>query len=405
MKSNVMIRDSIHGDIEISENVAIELISTMEFRRLRRIQQFGGCMVPFPSGNHTRFSHSIGVYHIIDKIFKSESFNFISPKDKLLVKLAGLLHDIGHGPFSHSFECISKISHEEYGQKILESESTNINKILKKHKIPIDQLTSLILGKHPNMIFSQLVSSQLDADRLDYLVRDSKSAGVKYSIIDIDWIIHNMVIENKRIIYDEKAKYAIENYLVSRYHMYKQIYTHYKSGAFDAMLYSLINRMRFLYNSKKYIFHSENIFFLKYFIPIIKDEIIPIDLYCEIDDYSMHTYIKLLMKESDTILSDLASRFTNYKLFKLLPSQTHLEDMKKELLIAGYDPNYYLIKDHKRKIAYYDFEKICQNKSHEIIWIKTKEHGIKKFINLSEIIDKEKIKKPINIVNYYAIEL
>ncbi len=401
MISHYVIRDSVHGDIRIKENIVIEIINTFEFQRLRRIKQFGGCVYPFPSGNHTRFSHSIGVYYVISNILQQDGFDKISKEDQLLVKLAGLLHDIGHGPFSHSFEAISPILHEEYGSKILLNSSTSVNKILQKYKINIKTLTDLIEGKSKNTVLSHLVSSQLDADRLDYLLRDSQSAGVSYSAIDTQWIIRHMVNKNGKIYFHEKARYAIENYLVSRYHMYKQIYTHEKSVAFDAMLTVIIKRIRFLYYND-YRFNVENLFIIKHIKNIIENKIMNIIEYCKLDDYVFHTYLTLLIKEKDEILSDLCKRFVEGNFFKRIKTHKLLK-IQSELKKMNYNPKFYFLKKDLKKISYYDFEKIKEKKDHEILWLISDLGGISKFINSSDLIGISKIKKPQEETYYFTL--
>ncbi len=279
-----------------------------------------------------------------------------------------------------------------------------INKILQKYKININKLTELIIGKSKDKILSHLVSSQLDADRMDYLLRDSKSAGVPYSNIDIEWIIRHTVVKEGLVFFYERAKYAIENYLVGRYHMYKQIYTHDRSVAFDALLVQIIKRLKKLYNDKNYFFDKNNNFIIEHIKPLLENEIMDVEKYCELDDYVFSTYLKLLISEKDKILSDLCYRMWNGKLFKRNKIKNNHNKIKNKLLKAGYDPEYYYVKKVLKKVFYYDFEKIKQNKKHEVIWIITDLGKKKKFIELSDIIDLSKIKNLENHTYYYTLE-
>jgi len=237
MKKPMIIRDSIHGDIYVEDEAIYEIINTPEFQRLRRLSQLGGAQFAYPGATHTRFSHSLGVYYVIGEFLKNPYFaEATTEKEKLLVKIAGLLHDIGHGPFSHSFEGITKKSHEDYSVAIIKNPEGNIAKILKKHRINPEDVADIIEGNYKNEYVSLLVSSQLDADRLDYLKRDAYYAGVNYASIDVSFLVRNVMIVEDKIAYSTKAIYAIESYLLGRYHMFKQVYNHKISIAFDTLL-------------------------------------------------------------------------------------------------------------------------------------------------------------------------
>jgi len=157
-----VIRDSVHGDIYINDDVILELIDTSEFQRLRRIAQLAGAQFAYPGATHTRFSHSLGVYYVIGEFLKNPDLDkHTSPKEKLLVKIAGLLHDLGHGPFSHTFEKITHKSHEQYSIELITNPSGTIAKILKKYHINPKDVASIIEGTYKNEFVSLLVSSQL----------------------------------------------------------------------------------------------------------------------------------------------------------------------------------------------------------------------------------------------------
>ncbi|WP_338967611.1 HD domain-containing protein [Spiroplasma endosymbiont of Lonchoptera lutea] len=343
MMSQWMVRDSIYGNINVQESVIIALINSKEFQRLRRILQLGGGQFVFPSAVHNRFSHSLGVYYLIDKIFRNSSFDNVSNEEKTLTKIAGLLHDLGHGPFSHSFEKVSPINHEQWTITIIQNEQSQINQVLKAFNIDVQAVCQIIAKTHPNKILLSLVSSQLDCDRMDYLLRDSYHTGVEYGNFDIDWIMENLRIINNEIVYDEKALFAIENYLLGRYHMYWQIYNHKVGISFDYLLVNIFKRLKYLF-TKNFKFKTD----IALVVPLLQEnnsEQLNVSHYLQLDDYSLMSLFSLLAKEEDNILQDLTDRIVNRRFFKLIPN-VNANDLKnyQKLLVAGnYDLDYYLI--------------------------------------------------------------
>ena len=188
----MVIRDPVHGDIEIHEQLIKDLIDTASFQRLRRIKQLAGSELAFPGATHTRFTHSIGVYHLIQLVLKQPAFRDFSKQAQLIITVAGLLHDIGHGPYSHTFEVLVNInsqmqSHEMYAVQLINDQTSDINLVLKKYFVAseIQIICDVILGKaHHHFLLADLVSSQLDMDRIDYLLRDDRFAGTGYGYID-----------------------------------------------------------------------------------------------------------------------------------------------------------------------------------------------------------------------------
>ncbi len=341
--SQWMVRDSIYGNINVQESVIIALINSKEFQRLRRILQLGGGQFVFPSAVHNRFSHSLGVYYLIDKIFKNSSFDNVSNEEKTLTKIAGLLHDLGHGPFSHSFEKVSPINHEQWTIAIIQNEQSQINQVLKAFNIDVQAVCQIIVKNHPNKILLSLVSSQLDCDRMDYLLRDSYYTGVEYGNFDIDWIMENLRIVNNEIVYDEKALFAIENYLLGRYHMYWQIYNHKVGISFDYLLVNIFKRLKYLF-TKNFKFKTD-ISLVELLLQENNPEQLNVSHYLQLDDYSLMGFFSLLAKEEDNILQDLTDRIVDRRFFKLITnvSANDLKNYQKLLVAGNYDLDYYLI--------------------------------------------------------------
>ncbi|QVK00318.1 HD domain-containing protein [Mycoplasma mycoides subsp. capri] len=360
-----VIRDNVHGDIYFDDVIYIQLINTYEMQRLRRILQLAGTQLAYPSATHTRFSHCIGTYYILKEFFKNKAFLKISSYEQKLVKIAGLLHDIGHGAFSHTFEKITHKNHEQYTSEIILNKKGNIYPILKKHHINPQDIVDIINGTYKNKIINLLVSSQIDADRFDYLKRDSISCGVDYATLDFKWMIRNAFIIGDKIVFPKKTIYAIESYLLGRYHMYQQVYNHKTSTIFDAMFISWFKRVTDLFNNN-YKFKDNRI--IELFINVFNNKDIDLDSYLKIDDYLMLDIFKNCSSEKDVILSDLSKRLTDRKLFtirdeKLINKTTLINKLNK----LGLDPTYYLLEGNIRPLSMYN--PVIKNNKDENIYL------------------------------------
>ncbi|QVJ96437.1 HD domain-containing protein [Mycoplasma mycoides] len=360
-----VIRDNVHGDIYFDDVIYIQLINTYEMQRLRRILQLAGTQLAYPSATHTRFSHCIGTYYILKEFFKNKAFLKISSYEQKLVKIAGLLHDIGHGAFSHTFEKITHKNHEQYTSEIILNKKGNIYPILKKHHINPQDIVDIINGTYKNKIINLLVSSQIDADRFDYLKRDSISCGVDYATLDFKWMIRNAFIIGDKIVFPKKTIYAIESYLLGRYHMYQQVYNHKTSTIFDAMFISWFKRVTDLFNNN-YKFKDNRI--IELFINVFNNKDIDLDSYLKIDDYLMLDIFKNCSSEKYVILSDLSKRLTDRKLFtirdeKLINKTTLINKLNK----LGLDPTYYLLEGNIRPLSMYN--PVIKNNKDENIYL------------------------------------
>ncbi|WP_286009060.1 HD domain-containing protein [Methanobrevibacter woesei] len=218
------IRDSVYGDIRLNE-IEVEVMDNPQFQRLRRIKQLGLISLIYPGANHTRFEHSIGTMHIASKLADKLDLN---QDDKELVRISALLHDIGHGPFSHVSEGVLSFPHEELTKYVIKN--TAIRDIIEK-KFDITKIIEIINGEGK---FGPIVSGELDADRMDYLLRDSHYTGVAYGIIDYERIISNLNL-NKHLSLDIKGVQAAEGALVSRYFMYPSVYQHHTTRIVNSM--------------------------------------------------------------------------------------------------------------------------------------------------------------------------
>jgi len=319
-------RDPIHQEISLNssdrvEDLLIRLIDTREMQRLRWIRQLGTGWLTYHGAEASRFQHSIGTMHVARKMFSQIAHSLsdldenLLDKYRALVLVAALLHDIGHGPFSHSCEEALDIKHEGFTQRIILDSSTSINKILKGfHSSFPDEVSAVLNKTYPVKFLSNIVSSQIDADRFDYLLRDSHFTGTNYGNFDLARVISSITLNKEHdclAVADGKGRLAVEDYLYARYSMYLQVYLHKKCLASDVMFRKLFERVKLLLVSKKIAFLEQNLFNL-----LSKGMNIEIQDFIEIDDTSIWHHIKHWMNEKDNILRDLARRFLERDVFK-----------------------------------------------------------------------------------------
>lgn len=379
LKDPKIIRDPIHEYIEIKHQVILECIDSKEFQRLRRIRQLGGTAQVFPTGEHSRFTHALGVYHLITRLLKvvPELKEILSEFDQISLLLAGLLHDVGHGPFSHTFEQITGVSHEVRSKQIILGDS-EINQALIKANPKLPEAVVAILNQtHPNPLLNQIVVGQLDVDRMDYLLRDAYFTGVSYGNFDLGKIIHSILVFENQLVIKESAIHAVEDYIMARYHMYWQVYFHPISRSFEIMLIKLLTRIKDLYQIDKSLVKDLNMFTILFEeFPLSNEE------FYLLDESSWTYGISQLSKHSDIILSDLSKRLLKRNLFIDVPYQ----DLKSKQAVSlsltakGYDPKYYLAKDVAIARPYYPY---LMDKN--VIWVLTNQQ-VKELSAVSEIV-------------------
>jgi len=230
--STKFLRDSVHGNLPLSE-FEVEVMDSPQIQRLRRIKQLGFISLIYPGANHSRLEHSIGTMFLGSKLAEHLE---LSEYDKNLVRIAALLHDAGHGPFSHVSEAVLDVKHEELTSKVIEN--TSLNDLITKEFDP-KEIIDIIHGKGS---LGPIVSGELDVDRMDYLIRDSHYTGVAYGVIDVDRIIANLKLK-QYLILDIKGVQAAEEALVARYQMYPSVYQHHTTRIVNAMFRRCLRRM------------------------------------------------------------------------------------------------------------------------------------------------------------------
>ncbi len=378
--SEKIYRDSVHNIIRLKTDSAegkllVRLVDTAEFQRLRRIRQLGLAHFAYQAAEHSRFTHSLGALHLATRILaKLEFTHDISDEHKTAVRCAALLHDIGHGAFSHVIEPILGFHHEAFTIEAVLSRETEVGQVLREFSAELpESVAAIVRGDFRPNALAQLVSSQLDVDRMDYLLRDSLMTGAKYGIYDLEWIIKSLEIDeaNDRLYVSARGIYAVEDYLQARYYMFRQVYFHRTLRSAEAVLRSLVKRALRLFQSGKAVWFAENTPFEK----ILKGEKLNLREHLQIDDSDVMFHIKQWQTSDDKILADLAKRFLHRRLFKAfdldMPEaerQNFLEKARQLVEDSGFDTDYYFIEDTAGDVPYYFYTK-TQSEPKNLIYV------------------------------------
>lgn len=317
LKSHKILNDPVYGFITIPSELIFTIIDHPYFQRLRRIKQLGLTDFVYPGALHTRFHHAIGAMHLMSITLDNlrNKGNEISDEEYEAALIAILLHDIGHGPFSHAleFSLLKNIPHEALSLLVIDLLNKQLNGQL-------DLALRIFKNQYERKFFHQLVSSQLDIDRLDYLQRDCYFTGVSEGTIGADRIIKMMAIKKDQLVVEEKGLYSIENFLSARRLMYWQVYLHKTTVSAEKMLINLISRAKDVQQSGRDLFASEAfLFFLQNDVTLEdfqKSEVL-IKTFLELDDYDIWGAIKLWIKEPDYILKNISQMFLSRNLFKI----------------------------------------------------------------------------------------
>ena len=340
-----VLKDPVHSYIHIHYEVIWNCLDSKEFQRLRRIRQLGGDFQVYPTAEHSRFSHSLGVYEIVRRMVTEVKTLCaeLTEYEKVCVMLAGLLHDVGHGPFSHAFEHVTNHSHEEYTAKIILGD-TELNSILRavSKKMPED-IVSIIQHTHENDILNQIVSGQLDADRMDYLLRDSYFTATSYGQFDLERILRTMRVRKtsegrKVIVVKHTGIHSVEDYIMARYQMYWQVYYHPVARSYEGVFIQLFNRLKDIFKDNKDYFED-----MKVLIPFLEKAEVSEEEYFRLDENSLLYCCALIQDKEDVIAADLAKRLQNRKLFEYVDyNEENLAQIQNMLRENGYDEQYYL---------------------------------------------------------------
>ena len=358
---NKIINDPIYGFITVKDPLIYELIDHPYFQRLRRISQLGLTYLVYPGAYHTRFHHAIGAMHLMGRAIYTlrQKGHEITPEEERGVLIAILLHDVGHGPFSHALEhtLIPGVSHEALSLKIMEELNQEFDGAL---TLAIDIFTN----NHPKAFLHQLISSQLDMDRLDYLRRDSFYSGVTEGSVNSERLLTMLNVKDDQLVVDSKGIYSVEKFLVARRLMYWQVYMHKTVLSAEFMLVNILKRAKYLANQGVELTGTQA---LKHFLNAdytwndFEENPAILKKFLELDDFDVMSGIKDWANHNDLILSDLSSRIINRNLLKIRLQETPFEEELAEKMAEGIrnqygfthgEEHYMLIVDKVKNHAY-----------------------------------------------------
>lgn len=312
-----IINDPVYGFITIDHPLIFDIISHPYYQRLRRIAQMALAQLVYPGAVHTRLSHSLGAYHLM-RLALQELGNkgvSITVEEDIAARIAILLHDIGHGPYSHALEStiVGGVSHEDISALIMQ-------KLNVEFEGKLDLAIRIFKGDYPKKFLHQLVSSQLDVDRMDYLNRDSFYTGVYEGVIGYDRIIKMMTVHDGELMIEEKGIHSIEKFVIARRLMYWQVYLHKAVLSSENMLVKILGRARELSLNGEKLFASPSLaFFMQQKIHPVSFVHHPefLDQFCRLDDFDILSAIKVWASHPDKILSLLCRWLINRKLLKV----------------------------------------------------------------------------------------
>ncbi len=391
----IHVRDPVHNYISFEEHSLLgDLVDTFEFQRLRGIRQLGVSYLVYPGAEHSRFSHALGVSHLSGRMYDTLVGPESDADDRELVVIAGLLHDLGHTPFSHLFERFftPDLSHEEWGARIIRDGETEINELIDESGYSIDEIDGLIRGRPTQPRFLQMiVSSQLDADRFDYLLRDAHYTGAPEGNFDLERILRVIGLdEHDRMRVLQKGRHSVEGYLTSRYHMYNQVYLHPTTVCFEFLLKAILRRAADLAGDGREpdgeIFEG---------VSLASDNDPTVNEFLSSSDWPILNCVRLWRRSGDDILADLCNRFlSRNRIFKpvkqvrlTVDSLWGKEDQMRGIIQAhGLEPKYYLhVRGDQVKEAYKPYSPQREDQENAI-FLESEEEISEAFPNLKGLM-------------------
>jgi uncharacterized protein len=360
MARTKVFRDPVHRNIQFDrrsapDSLALSLVDATEVQRLRHIRQLALANFVYHGAEHSRFSHTLGVAHLAKRLYRAACANASRPEDdtELAIVLASaVVHDIGHPPFSHAVESILDVDHEEVTAAVLRGD-TEVNKILLDHGGTefVERVAAHVTGESDEPT-AGLISSQLDADRLDYVLRDGYHAGVPNAHYDLERIVQMVSMDDSGLLWDDRAKTAIEGYFIARYHLYLQLYYHKTNRAAEVVLSRLLKRAAKVVAEDGHLEIDGDTaqIFGKYRVGAA----------AKLTDHDLWSAFRLWRSHDDPILRDLSNRLYARRLFKSIDIRADNvqelwdkhDDLKALARSAGFDPEYYIVVDKAKDTPY-----------------------------------------------------
>jgi len=420
MHGSKVFRDPVHNLIAFDDSpgdrLLLQLINTPEMQRLRRIKQLGVTELVFPGANHSRFAHSLGVLHtarlFLDQFERCEGKR-LPEGTRVLILCAALLHDIGHGPFSHVFELVTDVWHETYTLAILRDPQTQVHRCLREYDPAMpERLASFFdedvedTSEVPEYL-KRVVSGQLDADRCDYLLRDSHATGTNYGDFDLMWMLAQLRPEPSRkgFYLTRKGLAAAETYLFARYHMYRTVYFHKTSRAAEVMLKLFFRRYQELRDAQRCQLSVD-----EGLERAISGQMC-LQSYLDLDDHSVTQLLKSASRQADPTLARLARGLLDRTLFKsvdvssLVAQQQVNKIMRfKELMLTrlqalNLDPTYHFVEDTASDTPYEPYEPDPERPARQI-FVEADDGRIVEISQQSEAL--RQLSKTYTVMRYYA---
>ncbi|WP_298777638.1 HD domain-containing protein [uncultured Polaribacter sp.] len=388
-----ILNDPIYGFIQIPNSLIFDIIEHPYFQRLRRIAQMGFSNLVYPGANHTRFHHAIGCMHLMQKAVRVLRFKDveISKDEEIALCVAILLHDIGHGAFSHALEhsIVSGISHEEISLKFM-------HKLNDEFDGKLSLAIKIFEGKYHRNFLYQLISSQLDIDRLDYLKRDSFYTGVTEGNISSDRLIVMMNVKDDELVIEQKGIYSVEKFLIARRLMYWQVYLHKTGLVAEHMLVNALKRAKELAEKGEELFASTS---LKYFLynQINSENFTEqtLKMFSKLDDYDILSAIKEWVNHNDKVLSLLSKMIVDRKLLKV---EIQTDVFEKEQILKKQEKFANKFDISEKEIQYFIFTKKIKNQaynSEKPILILNKKGKLKDIAKASDQFNLQALTKPV----------